>query len=215
MSVSDENDKSGAAIERLVDPDLDELEKERDLINQARQGNQLSFKALVNKYKSQVAGLAYKMVGDYEDAKDISQNVFIKTYQNLNSFDAEKRFSTWLYRITMNASIDFLRKHRKHKMDNLDNLVGQLASPKDNTEKMFNDTLIKWAVESTLDKLNSKQKSVFVLRDLEGLDIKEISQITQMPQATVRWYLHRARAKLKGELIKNHPSVLKRIGVKV
>ena len=215
MSILDENTKTNDAVEGLVDSSSDELEKEKTLIGKARQGDQLSFKALVEKYKSQVASLAYRMVGDYEDAKDISQNVFIKTYQNLNSFDTERRFSTWLYRITMNASIDFLRKYKKHKMDNLDNLVGQLASAKDNTEKVFNDTLIKWAVESTLDKLNRKQKSVFVLRDLEGLDIKEISQITQMPQATVRWYLHRARVKLKGELIKNHPSILKRIGVKV
>ena len=215
MSALDESAKSNTAIEESLGSDSAELEKERELINKAQKGDDLSFKRLVDKYKSQVGGLAYRMVGDYEDAKDISQNVFIKTYQNLNRFDTKKRFSTWLYRIAMNASIDVLRKYRRHKIDRLDNLVGQLSDTRDNTEEVFNNTLIGWAVGDTLDSLNEKQRSVFVLRDIEGLNIKEISQITQMPQATVRWYLHRARAKLKGELIKRHPSILRKIGVKV
>lgn len=215
MSALDKSAKSNTVIEESSDFDSAELEEERKLINKAQKGDELSFKRLVDKYKSQVGGLAYKMVRDYEDAKDISQNVFIKTYQNLNKFDIEKRFSTWLYRIAMNASIDFLRKYRRHKIDRLDNLVGQLSNAKDNTDEVFNNTLIGWAVGDTLGSLNEKQRSVFVLRDIEGLSIKEVSQITQMPQATVRWYLHRARAKLKGELIKRHPSILRKIGVKV
>ena len=213
MSVLDENAKRDAITEEFPDSDLDELEEERGLIDKAKRGDQLSFKKIVEKYKSQVGSLAYRMVGDYEDAKDITQNVFVKIYQNLKRFDTKRKFSTWLYRIAMNASIDFLRKYRRHKIDHLDDLIGQLSNAKGNTEKVFNDTLIRWSVKDVLDSLSAKQKAVFVLRDLEGLDIKEVAQITGMPQATVRWYLHRARAKLKAELIKRHPSVLKRIGV--
>ena len=215
MSALDENAKNNIVAGEFPDSDFAELKKERDLIDRAKQGDQLSFKKIVEKYKSQVGSLAYRMVGDYEDAKDITQNVFVKTYQNLKRFDTKRKFSTWLYRIAMNASVDFLRKYRRHKIDRLDDLIGQLSNAKGNTERVFNDTLIRWAVKDTLGALSAKQKSVFVLRDLEGLDIKEIAQINQMPQATVRWYLHRARAKLKGELIKRHPLVLKRIGVKI
>ncbi len=213
MSDLDEDGKRNIVADGFVDSELAELGEERNLIEEAKQGNQISFGKLVDKYKSLVSGLAYRMVGSYEDAKDISQSVFIKTYQNLKRFDSEKKFSTWLYRIAMNASIDFLRKHRRHKIDSLEDLAGQLSNSKDSPQIAFNDSLIKLAIKDSLEGLNAKQKSVFVLRDLEGLDIKEIAQITGMPQPTVRWYLHRARARLKGELIKNHSWVLKRIGV--
>ena len=167
-----------------------------------------------DKYKTQVASIAYKMVGDYEDAKDISQIVFVKTYQNLVNFDTTKKLSTWLYRITINASIDFIRKHKKHKHELLDNIFGELKEKKQDVEKVYQRSLIKWAIDDSMGALNPRQKAVFVLRDLEGLDIREVAQITDMPQATVRWYLHRARSKLRSELTKHHPELLKKMGIK-
>jgi RNA polymerase sigma-70 factor (ECF subfamily) len=140
--------------------------------------------------------------------------VFVKIYQNLNRFDTSKKLSTWLYRITINASIDFIRKFRKHKFEVLDNVIGQLKEKKNDVEKVYQRGLVRLAISEALDGLNPKQRSVFVLRDLEGLDIKEVAQITGMPQATVRWYLHRARAKLRDELIKHHPNILEKAGIK-
>ncbi len=185
-----------------------------DIIKKAQQGDQEAFQKIVQKYKAQVAGIAYRMIGDYEDAKDISQMVFVKIYQNLNRFDTSKKLSTWLYRITINASIDFIRKFRKHKFEVLDNVIGQLKEKKNDVEKVYQRGLVRLAISEALDGLNPKQRSVFVLRDLEGLDIKEVAQITGMPQATVRWYLHRARAKLRDELIKHHPNILEKAGIK-
>jgi RNA polymerase sigma-70 factor (ECF subfamily) len=183
-----------------------------DIIERAKAGDQWAFQHIVDKYKTQVASIAYKMVGDYEDAKDISQIVFVKTYQNLVNFDTTKKLSTWLYRITINASIDFIRKHKKHKL--LDNIFGELKEKKQDVERIYQRSLIKWAINDSMDALNPRQKAVFVLRDLEGLDIKEVAQITGMPQATVRWYLHRARSKLRSELAKHHPQLLKKMGIK-
>jgi RNA polymerase sigma-70 factor (ECF subfamily) len=185
-----------------------------DIIKKAQQGDEEAFQKIVQKYKAQVAGIAYRMIGDYEDAKDISQMVFVKIYQNLNRFDTSKKLSTWLYRITINASIDFIRKFRKHKFEVLDNIIGQLKEKKNDVEKVYQRGLVRLAINDALDSLNPKQRSVFVLRDLEGLDIKEVAQITGMPQATVRWYLHRARAKLRDELIKHHPNILEKAGIK-
>ncbi len=184
------------------------------IIERAKKGDQSAFQKIVDKYRTQVASIAYKMVGDYEDAKDISQIVFVKTYQNLEDFDTTKKLSTWLYRITINASIDFIRKHKKHKHESLDNIFGALREKKADVEKLYQRSLINWAIKSSLEALNPRQRSVFVLRDLEGLDIKEVAQITGMPQATVRWYLHRARSKLRGELTKHHPQLLKKMGIK-
>lgn len=185
-----------------------------EIIKKAQGGDQEAFQEIVQRYKVQVAGIAYRMVGDYEDAKDISQMVFVKIYQNLHRFDTTKKLSTWLYRITINASIDFIRKFRKHKLEVLDNIIGELKEKKNDVEGVYQRGLIRLAVDEALESLNPKQRSVFVLRDLEGLDIKEVSQVTGMPQATVRWYLHRARAKLRDELIKRHPSILEKAGIK-
>ena len=192
----------------------EEDEELLQIIERAKKGDQSAFKKIVDKYRTQVASIAYKMVGDYEDAKDISQIVFVKTYQNLEDFDTSKKLSTWLYRITINASIDFIRKHRKHKHELLDNIFGELREKKQDVEKLYQRSLINWAIKSSMEALNPRQKAVFVLRDLEGLDIKEVAQITGMPQATVRWYLHRARSKLRGELTKHHPQLLKKMGIK-
>lgn len=184
------------------------------IIERAKRGDQSAFQKIVDKYRTQVASIAYKMVGDYEDAKDISQIVFVKTYKNLEDFDTTKKLSTWLYRITINASIDFIRKHKKHKHELLDNILGELREKKADVEKLYQRSLINWAITSSMDALNPRQKAVFVLRDLEGLDIKDVAQITGMPQATVRWYLHRARSKLRGELTRHHPQLLKKMGIK-
>jgi RNA polymerase sigma-70 factor (ECF subfamily) len=217
--------KSLKAKEKEVDSKNTQLKSERpslgvedeallQIIESAKKGDQSAFQKIVDKYRTQVASIAYKMVGDYEDAKDISQIVFVKTYQNLEDFDTTKKLSTWLYRITINASIDFIRKHKKHKHELLDNIFGELKEKKEDVEKLYQRSLINWAIKSSMEALNSRQKAVFVLRDLEGLDIKEVAQITGMPQATVRWYLHRARSKLRGELTKHHPQLLRKMGIK-
>jgi len=226
MSFAKSGDKkSSKAKEKEVDLKNDQIkskasgssQEDEDLlqiIENAKKGDQSAFQKIVDKYKTQVASIAYKMVGDYEDAKDISQIVFVKTYQNLDDFDTTKKLSTWLYRITINASIDFIRKHKKHKHELLDNIFGEVREKKQDVEKLYQRSLINWAIKSSMEALNPRQKSVFVLRDLEGLDIKEVAQITGMPQATVRWYLHRARSKLRGELTKHHPQLLRKMGIK-
>ena len=202
------------AGERLSNSSKKKEEELLEIIKKAQGGDQEAFQEIVQRYKVQVAGIAYRMVGDYEDAKDISQMVFVKIYQNLHRFDTTKKLSTWLYRITINASIDFIRKFRKHKLEVLDNIIGELKEKKNDVEGVYQRGLIRLAVDEALESLNPKQRSVFVLRDLEGLDINEVSQVTGMPQATVRWYLHRARAKLRDELVKHHPSILEKAGIK-
>jgi RNA polymerase sigma-70 factor (ECF subfamily) len=132
----------------------------------------------------------------------------VKTYQNLYRFDTTKKLSTWLYRITINASIDFIRKHRKHRHEALEQTGVEIKEKKADVEKIYRRNLIKWAIKKAMNVLNPKQKAVFVLRDLQGLDIKEVAQITGMPQATVRWYLHRARSKLRDELTKHYSEVI-------
>ena len=170
------------------------------LIARVKEKDEAAFKELVEKYKAQVAGLAFKMVGDYEDAKDISQIVFVKTFYNLKSFDPKKKFSTWLYRITVNTSIDYWRRYRKHKHENLEEAEGTPIGVGLSPEAVYFRKDAAERIKKALEVLSPKQRSIFVLRDMEGLDITEVATIMNMPQVTVRWYLHRSRTKIRSEL---------------
>lgn len=199
-----------AAPEVAAEKDETEI---KEIIRQIQAGKTHLFKQLTDRYRSQVAGIAYKMVGDYDDAKDISQMVFVKTFYNIKRFDLSKRFSTWLYRIAVNASIDYIRKFKKHKFEDLEDTGEPGLRTTTTPEQTFQLKELGEFVRESAKKLNEKQHQAFVLKDLEGLDIDEIAQIMGMPQATVRWYLHRARKKLRGDLRRRFGPVLNKMGI--
>jgi len=199
-------------VEAVEEEDEQETDTKR-IIAQIQSGRKELFSKLVNRYKSQVTGIAFKMVGDYDDAKDITQMVFVKTFYNLNRFDATKRFSTWLYRIAVNASIDYVRKFRKHKFEELDDIKESKEVNIKNPEQVYQLKELKNYVLASAEKLNDKQRDAFLYKDVKGLEIDEISRIMGMPQATVRWYLHRARKKIRSDLQKRFPVVLNKLGL--
>lgn len=183
------------------------------LIKRIQSGENKAFGSLMKKYKSQVAGIAYRMVGDYDEAKDISQMVFVKTSRNLDRFDTTKKFSTWLYRITVNASIDYIRKQKKHRHETLETYSDSVETPADTPDISLYRKNIKECILQAADALNDKQKQAFLLRDIEGHEIEEVSEILSMPEATVRWYLHRARLRLRKELLRKYPSFVEKAGI--
>lgn len=171
-----------------------------EIIDEIRAGNKNAYQGLMDRYKSQVAGVAYRMVGDYDDAKDVTQLVFVKMVKNLHRYDPSKRFSTWLYRITVNASIDYIRKHKRHTHEDLENYSESLenfdASPAD----IYHRKYIRYLILKAAERLNDKQRAAFILKDFEGHEVSEVAEILDMPPATVRWYIHRARLALRREL---------------
>ena len=212
-SEPDQADQTGQDNASRGAPGEKDESEIKEIIRRIQAGETHLFKEVVSRYRSQVAGIAYKMVGDYDDAKDISQNVFVKTFYNIKRFDTSKRFSTWLYRIAVNASIDYIRKFRKHRFEDIDETTdpptGRTATP----ERAYQLKEIREYILEATKKLNEKQRAAFVLKDLEGLDIEEIAQIMGMPQATVRWYLHRARKRLRLDLRRRFGSVLGKLGI--
>jgi RNA polymerase sigma-70 factor (ECF subfamily) len=184
-----------------------------EIIERVQAGDQSAFEELVRTYRTQVAGVAFKIVGDYDDAKDITQMVFVKLYHNLRRYDPSKKFTTWLYRIATNASIDFVRKFKKQKFELLEENWGVSESPDASPDEELALKMLKEFILKSADRLNPKQRTAFVLRDVEGLDIVEVARIMDMPQATVRWYLHRARAKLRSDIRKKYPHLLDQLGI--
>lgn len=200
---------------KIPTPEDIQLEmKTREVIREIKDGNDRAFAELVRMYRNQVASLAYKMVGDYDEAADITQNVFVKTSRNIWRYDEKKKFYTWLYRITVNASIDYMRKHHRHQHESIENIQEQpdekYASPDVSYQR---DQLRKYITDAA-ESLSDKQKSAFMLRDVDGCHINDVANVMNMPEATVRWYLHRARVKIRKELLKKCPQLLLTLGFK-
>ncbi|MCK4372576.1 MAG: sigma-70 family RNA polymerase sigma factor, partial [candidate division Zixibacteria bacterium] len=147
----------------------------KGLISEIKQGNQQAFTELVKRYRNQVGALAYRMVNDYDEAADITQIVFTKMSRNIGRYDEKKKFYTWLYRITVNASIDHLRKHRRHQHEPLEEYHDIQESRNRGPEFSYHRSQLNQQIERAARALNDKQKSAFMLRDVEGCKLDDVA----------------------------------------
>lgn len=200
--------------EKLKQLEHDDERETKELIRLVKKGSSRAFTRLVDRYYNQVASIAYKVINDYDEAADIAQAVFVKVSNNIWRYDEKKKFYTWLYRITINASIDHMRKHKRHRHEPLDNVRKVIEDLDAGPELTFRRKQLRGYIDKAADKLNDKQKSAFYLRDIEGCKINDVAEIMDMPEATVRWYLHRARHKVKRELSRKCPQLLMLFGIK-
>ena len=194
-----------------ANPDEDEV---KSLIAEYKRGNKHAFTEIVRRYRSQVVALAYKMTKDGDEAADIAQNVFVKMAKNIWRYDPRKKFYTWLYRITVNATIDHIRKHQRHRHEPLENYPDIRESLRTSPEFTFRTQQLRTYMSEAASTLNDKQRTAFLLRDIEGCRVDDVAHIMNMPEATVRWYLHRARARIRKELRRRCPHLLAMMGVK-
>ena len=188
----------------------DTINKETDLIQQAQGGDLRSFSALVEIYQARAVHIAYSFLGNYEDARDIAQEVFMKTYESLKNFKAESKFYTWFYRILVNACKDFLRKKKVRQLlsfwfhrngdsgdDPLMNIAGNTKSPSQNlADKELGNEIYK-----ALEKLPLQQRSAFSLRYLEGMSLEEIAESMGLSVGAVKANLWQAAQKMRKALV--------------
>jgi RNA polymerase sigma-70 factor (ECF subfamily) len=183
---------------------------EKVLIEKSKNGDIESFEKLIEKYQVVAFNIAYRMVGNKEDAKDIAQEALIKVYKSLKSFKGDSSFSTWLYKIVTNTCIDAIRKLKKVQTYSLDkefetengNFSFQIADNKYLPDRLYEVKEKKELVQTALNKIDEKYKSVLVLRDIQGFTYEEISKITQNPIGTIKSRINRGRLLLKEILIK-------------
>lgn len=196
--------------ERNMYGEQEEADLDGELVQRSQNGDEEAFSQLVERYRSRVASIAYQVLGNYEDARDVAQEVFIKLYRGIGTFDPQKKFFTWLYRLTVNAAIDYLRVKKRRAMEgSLEDLPegypdfagpeGELAS-----HQLENKELRQIFVDLA-QRLNPKQRAAFVLVDLQGFTPDEVSEILQCPKVTLRWYLHEGRKKIRIMLAREHP----------
>ena len=186
--------KRAATITSSRSPE--ELAAESRLIQAAQKGDREAFETLVTSYEKKVFWIAFNLVNHVEDARDIAQDAFLRVYRALDRFDPKFNFYTWLYRIVVNLAIDHLRKRGKHEALSLDEFPVEPAMY-DGPDRPLANAELKSQIESVLDSLPPKYKTVIVLRDIHEMSCEEIARIINCTNATTRWRLHKAREMFK------------------
>ncbi len=163
---------------------------------------------LIRRHYRQVVNVAYRVVRDSDQAADIAQTVFLKMALNFWRYDTERKFSTWLHRITLNAAIDQLRRSRRTSHESLDSCEEMFIDSGPTPDRLYYRRRLAKHVVAATKLLSSKERSAFHMRDVEGHEINHIAATMRVPEATVRWYVHRARARLRKELTISCPQLL-------
>ena len=169
----------------------------------ARQGDEEAFGALVQQHSRKVFQLAFRMMGNQQDAEDVVQESFIRAFRQLGRFEARADFGTWLYRITANCAVDMLRG-RHHRMspqtDGFDELSAPQTSAGPGPERLAESAQLRRLVNAALDDLTPIERAAFTLRHHEGRSIEEICSLLNLGKSAAKHAVFRAVRKLRTAL---------------
>ena len=194
---------------RASDPSTEEQRRaEAALVERCRGGDQRAFRTLVERYQRRVFSLAFGLLKDPDEARDISQEAFLKAHRHLGSFQGTASFYTWLYRITVNLCIDRKRKVGRGSEVELDERLShqQVGSPADvlstqklsfNPQRVAQSSELRGRILAALEKLSEQHRAVLILREVEGLSYKEIADSMDCPEGTVMSRLFHARRQMQ------------------
>jgi RNA polymerase sigma-70 factor (ECF subfamily) len=167
--------------------------EDRDLISRARKGGLDAYNVLVSRWEKRVFNYLVKLVGNREDALDLTQDVFLKAHQSIRKLEDDAKFSSWLFRIAHNEAFSLLRKPRRESEMITDYPGGDLS-----VRLYPSETAL--AVASALNRLSSEQREVITLKIYEGFKFEEIAEVLEIPVSTVKSRLYTALDVLKNAL---------------
>jgi RNA polymerase sigma-70 factor (ECF subfamily) len=173
-----------------------------ELIQNILNGNQRDFERLVEKYQSTVFRIAIGLLHNKEDAEEIVQDVFIKVYKSLSSFDAKAAFSTWLYRVTVNASLNVLRKKKRQKLWVELSDILQLRSKEKQADALLTEQSDNALIYKAMNELPALQRVAFVLSKYEELPQTRVAEILHLSTGAVEQLIYRAKRNLQQKLKK-------------
>ena len=172
-----------------------------ELARDARSGSEAAYRELVARYATPAVNFIYRLVHDRALAEDLAQEGFLRVYQRLNTYDPERKFSSWFFQVLRNVTIDYLRVHRlptssldamQEEGRHIEAVDRENASP----EELAGQGELASAIGAALSRIRPEYREVVVLRYQEGLTQPEIAEILGLPTGTVKTYLHRARKEL-------------------
>ena len=174
---------------------------EKVLLKRAKQGDLSAFEALIRAYQNKIYALALRMTKNADDAFDVAQESVLKIYRALPSFRGDAAFSTWIYRISRNAALDFLRKKRTEtSLDELREWGIELPGPIGSIEGDVLTAEKRRAVARMIAALPEQLRAAIILRDIDGYSYEEIAILTKTALGTVKSRLYRARAMVRNQL---------------
>ncbi len=168
---------------------------EIELVRECLGGDEHAFEVLLRRFQGPVFNAVLRMVRDRDDAADLTQNAFLKAYEQLSSFDPRHKFFSWLYRIAINETLNHIKRRRR-----LEPLEGDWASATRNPEAELVGSDLSVHVQDALMTLSAEYRMVLVLRHFEGCSYDEIASIVGVPEKTVKSRLFSARTQLKERL---------------
>lgn len=196
---------SASAVSPVFSRDLS-LVSDRELVAIAVEGFDGSFEELVRRYQRPISAYVYRMVGNYESALDLTQEIFIKVYNSLNRYRAEFKFSTWIYKIAHNAAVDHLRRSATREQplvvgpegDSFDlPLESARLSPEQESERKER----RGEIEAVVRALPANYRELIILRHSQDLSYEEIVEVTGLPLGTVKNRLFRAREMMRQQFV--------------
>ncbi|MCK5839801.1 MAG: RNA polymerase sigma factor [Bacteroidales bacterium] len=173
------------------------------ILDKARKGDKKAFGSLVIQHQQYAFNLAFRIVCNEDDARDVVQESFIKIWKNMKLYNPNIKFTTWMYKIVTTTAIDQLRAIKKAGLVNIDDFHEKLENIyADNPETQLNNRETGRLIRMISDTLSEKQKLVFVLKDLQGLSSFEVSAVLDLPATSIKSNLYHARKTIKKELLK-------------
>ncbi len=156
---------------------------------------------LVEKYQQQAFNLAFRMLGDEDEARDIVQDSFIKIWEKFNTYNDKEKFSSWMYRIVSNTAIDSIRSQKRRPAISLENLIPEtLAAAEGGIDIILENREAGELIRLITAGLPEKQQLIFSLRDLQGLSQKEVQEICGMAETAIKSNLYHARKAIREKL---------------
>jgi len=165
------------------------------LIERCVRGDREAFEALLVEYEKPVFNAAFRMLNNRDDARDVTQTVFLKVFQNFAQYDPSRRFFSWIYRITLNESINWLGKENR-----LEPLLYETADEGKGPDEEVESARVSAGVQAALMTINTDYRTVVILKHFLGCSYVEISEILDIPEKTVKSRLYTARQQLKDAL---------------
>jgi RNA polymerase sigma-70 factor, ECF subfamily len=185
---------------------------DRDLVRRAAAGNEKAYRLLLARYQRPVFSLIYRMVRNRETAEDLAQETFVKVFNQIDRYDPKYKFSSWIFKIANNLTIDHLRKREVDTVSMHGSAYAETddeesasrivaVSEAETPEEEFEARELGGHIEEAIGSLRAEYRTAVILRHVEGRPYDDIAEIMDVPLGTVKTYIHRARAELREQLV--------------
>ena len=184
---------------------------DHELVTRAQQGSEKAYRELLGRFQRPVFSIIYRMIRDREQAEDLAQETFVRVFNNIDRYDPRYKFSSWIFKIATNLTIDWIRRKELNtvSIDGSRNAVTAeqieatsitIASQDENPEELLEAKELGEEIERAIGRLRPEYRTAILLRHVDGREYQEIAEILSLPLGTVKTYIHRGRNELREQL---------------